>query len=48
MYLCAHKVTCPVESLGISVMGFKRKPMDKEIKYILMEGQGWSVIEQLN
>lgn len=45
MYSCADKVTCPVESLDISVMSFKRKPMDKEIKYILSEEQRWSVIE---
>lgn len=40
MYSYADKVTCSVESLDISVMGFKRKSMDNEIKYILMEGQG--------
>lgn len=45
MYSCADKVTCSVESLNISVMSFIRKPIDKEIKYILLEGQGWSVIE---
>lgn len=40
MYSCADKVTSSAETLDISAMDFKSKPMNKEIEYIIMEGQG--------